>query len=334
MKRLFPLLVLMLIAVQFFLMPVSAGAIVDGEECPFIISITTLPATDITLGKATLNANVSLVFVDGLFRAGGEEEETPLVFQYGTEPGVYTHEVPAEIVYDTEIEDGISAVLKASIQDLTLCTRYYVRLKCYVLLDDVGSSGIYFDNARGVGVGLDGMKPIQMLYYQPGFHCQNIYYGNEISFISYGCQILQGFDQTGGTGGPSNSNPVTSPPNIVVQSATVATAKIAPGEVVNVAATATNKGGSNGVCKITLYVNGQEVESKGITLSSGETKLLSFTISRNEPGTYNVYVNNAPAGSFTVDAFSSNDALIYGVIGLFSVGILGVIYLLVKRRTA
>jgi len=45
-------------------------------------------------------------------------------------------------------------------------------------------------------------------------------------------------------------------------------------------------------------------------------------------------VNGVPAGSFTVDLFTNNDALIYGIIALFTVGIIGVLLVVVRRRTA
>jgi uncharacterized membrane protein len=122
--------------------------------------------------------------------------------------------------------------------------------------------------------------------------------------------------------------------NIVVQSATVATAKVSPGESVDIAATVTNKGGANGASKVTLYINGQEADSKGITLSSGQSTTMHFSVSRNDPGSYTVLVNGVPAGSFTVDLFTNNDVLIYGIIALFTIGIIGVLYLVVKRRTA
>jgi hypothetical protein len=118
-----------------------------------------------------------------------------------------------------------------------------------------------------------------------------------------------------------------------VQNATVAGAKAGPGEQVEVTATVTNKGGSNGTSKIVLYVNGQEADSKGVALASGQSTPVSFMVSRNEPGTYQVYVNGTSAGSFTVDLFNSNDMLIYGSVGLFAIGMIGLLYYLYRRRT-
>ena len=99
----------------------------------------------------------------------------------------------------------------------------------------------------------------------------------------------------------------------------------------NITATLVNRGNHDGTAKVTLYVNGLEEESKGVNLSSGQTMPTSFTVMRDEPGTYNVYVNNVAAGSFTVDIFNNNDALIYGLIALITLAIIAVLYFLVKK---
>jgi uncharacterized membrane protein len=119
-----------------------------------------------------------------------------------------------------------------------------------------------------------------------------------------------------------------------VLNATLAAGKAAPGEKVGITATLANKGNSNGTSKVTLYVNGQEVESQGVVLASGEKRTVNFTLSRNEPGTYSVYVNSVPAGNFTVDIFTNNDVLIYSIIIMFTLGIIGILYLLARRRSA
>jgi hypothetical protein len=156
----------------------------------------------------------------------------------------------------------------------------------------------------------------------------------EISFTTTGCPtyIGSGSHQSGGVTGIGPTASPTNLPNILVQSAATAATKVAPGEKVVVNTSVINRGGANGSSKITLYVNGQEAESKGITLAGGEAAPLYFSVSRNEPGTYTVYVNNVSAGSFTVDEFTNNNILIFSMIALFAVGIIGVLFLLCKRR--
>jgi hypothetical protein len=143
----------------------------------------------------------------------------------------------------------------------------------------------------------------------------------------------QGSVGTGSTAAslPSGPAPVA---NIIVQNAAVTASKVGPGEKVDVTASVTNRGTANGDAKITLYVNGQVAETQGLTLSSGQTAPIHFSVSRNEPGTYSVYVGGVPAGSFTVDMFTNNDIPIYGTIALVTIGIAGVLYLVTRRRTA
>ena len=324
MKRLLLLLVLCLIVIQLCLLPNAVNAGI-GFICP---RVATNPATDITCSTATFNGN-PLIATMTTFVTPPEGELTasllyigpPIVvivtasFQYGTVSGVYTSEtVPIALPTPGPFQYSVSG--------LSPGTTYYVRAK----LTMPAGVGMPFEehegSMRGAGVGLD---------YYAQLACPTEVYGNEISFTTPVCQIGSGTHGSGGTNSMGPAAP-TSLPNIVIQSATIATTKVAPGEKVDVTATATNRGGTNGTSRITLYVNGQEVESKGIILSSGETRPVQFTISRNEPGIYNVYVNNIPAGSITVDTFTNNDALIYGIIALFTLGIIGVLYLVVKRR--
>ena len=151
-------------------------------------------------------------------------------------------------------------------------------------------------------------------------------------------QIQVGGGSAPATGASSLSGLPASAPvqmsNIVVQSASVLSATAAPGQEVNVSASVANKGTANGDAKITLYINGEEVESRGVAVASGQTAPVNFQVSRSEPGTYTVSVGNVPAGSFTVDAFANNDILIYGIIALFALGIAGAMYFILRKRRA
>ena len=138
-----------------------------------------------------------------------------------------------------------------------------------------------------------------------------------------------------GTSLGSSAIPVSAPvqmASVVVQNAAITTSKVSPGQSVDIAASVTNKGAANGDAKLTLYVNGEAVESKGVTVAGGQTAPVHFYVSRNEPGTYSVSVNSVPAGSFTVDMFTGNDNLIYGIMALLLIGIAGTAYLLMRKR--
>jgi len=137
---------------------------------------------------------------------------------------------------------------------------------------------------------------------------------------------------SGGGSGPGNQGmtPV-SMPNIVVQSATVSATKVAPGETVTITANLANKGTVNATSAVKVYINGQEEAVQGVTVNSGSNRPVSFTLSRNEPGTYTVYVGGTQAGSFTVEQAVDPNMILLVSTTLFLAGlVLGAIY--IRRR--
>jgi len=123
--------------------------------------------------------------------------------------------------------------------------------------------------------------------------------------------------------------------NIQVQNATLSTSKVTPGESVTVNATALNKGTANGSASIKVYINGEVDASQGVTVASGKSMPLAFTVSRNEPGAYRVYVNNVPAGSFTVEAVRASDILLYASLAcILSSLVLALVYVRRPRSRA
>ncbi len=119
--------------------------------------------------------------------------------------------------------------------------------------------------------------------------------------------------------------------SISVRSASLSSTKVAPGSPVTVTADVVNTGTANGSSSIQVYVNGQVEAKQGITVNSGSSTPLTFTVSRNEPGTYSVYVGGTSAGSFTVDQFTPQTILIISGALVFFAFILGIIYI-VRRR--
>jgi hypothetical protein len=133
--------------------------------------------------------------------------------------------------------------------------------------------------------------------------------------------------------------PVTAPQkpvslsNIAVQSAKLSTSKVAPEATVTITANVANTGTANGSTLIKLYVNGQEESSQGITVNSGSTNMITFTVSRNEPGTYNVYVGGTQAGAFTVEQFADPNIILYISVTLILLAFaIGVIYIIRERQ--
>jgi hypothetical protein len=305
MKAKFVALLSAIIAVQLMICP---SVVSGGMVFPWPL-VTTSPAAEITVSTAVLNGELTRLT---------QYVPCALVsFMYGEKPGEYTIETTPQLKCD-------NGTFSASIANLRPCTRYYVIAKA-TRSETTTLPSTYNNGYYGAGFGLNFQTVMS-----PSFSIAPCtVYGDEVSFQT-ACPPIRTGGGSGSVGtsstGPSNMS------NIVVQSATVATVKVSPGEKVDIGASVVNKGGSNGTAKVTLYINGQEAESKGIALSSGESASMHFSVSRNDPGKYTVLVNSVPAGSFTVDLFTNNDALIYGIIAFFAVAIVGVLCLVFKPR--
>lgn len=121
--------------------------------------------------------------------------------------------------------------------------------------------------------------------------------------------------------------------NISVQNVTLSSIRVTPGTPITVTADILNKSTVNGNKKVTLYVNGEVESTQGVTVNSGSSSQLTFSISRNEPGEYNVYVDGAPAGSFTVEMVTRNDVVLIISATLVAMSfLLGIIILWRRQR--
>jgi len=329
MKKIFGAFVVLLFLLPMLMLPSAVHGIIT---CP---TVSTLAATNIGDTSATLNGSVTIPFFTSLPEHHGiiltssqyaslEELQFLVSFQYGTIYGVYDYETPAVLM-------TVSGNFQAIINDLPPCTTHYARAKVATAVHPI-KFYLYQNTLRGAGTGIDPYRLRQFMQ----FPVCPVSYGNVITFDTTGCHpsFGTGPGSSGGQTGFGPTAPPANPPIVGVSSATVASTRVSPGEKVDVSATILNKGGSSGTSKVTLFINGQEEESKGVTVASGESTTMHFSISRSDPGTYMVKVNNVPAGSFTVDQFKNNDALIYGVIALFIIGIVGILYMLIRKRTA
>jgi uncharacterized repeat protein (TIGR02543 family) len=141
------------------------------------------------------------------------------------------------------------------------------------------------------------------------------------------------FTSHGGTSTSTTTttNPPVSLPNIQIQSASLSTATVTPGNPVTVTANISNRGTVNGNKKVTVYVNGQVETTQGITVNSGGSSQLTFNVSRSEPGEYSVYVDGVPAGIFKVEMFRESDLiLLLSITALAMAFIVGMI--MMQRR--
>jgi hypothetical protein len=124
-------------------------------------------------------------------------------------------------------------------------------------------------------------------------------------------------------------------PTVAVQSASLSARTVTPGTPVTVTADITNKSAVNGNKKVTLYVNGQEEMTQGVTVSSGGSTQLTFNVSRSEPGVYRVYVDGVPAGNFKVELFRESDGILIISVALIAIAFLiGIVFLWRRHRMA
>ena len=178
---------------------------------------------------------------------------------------------------------------------------------------------------------LSGLGPGMTCYYRAKVENQVTGYGLEKSFTTPLNNNNTGSSGTSSTGSPSLPVPL---PSVSVQSASLSVVKVAQGSPVTVNAVLANKGTANGSAVVKLYVNGREEASRAVTVGSGKTAPLSFILSRDEPGTYSVYVGGVNAGSFVVDGAANPDiVLFFSAAMVFSAFVLGMIYVWKRRRS-
>ena len=149
---------------------------------------------------------------------------------------------------------------------------------------------------------------------------------------------IQQFIGTGGLGGSSGSTGSTFSqtqtivnPTFVVQGASISRAQTS-GDHVTVSATVANTSTVNGITKVRLYINGQLDSERAVTVSAGSQVPVHFLISRSEPGTYQVYVNNISAGSFTVKDETVNMVVLILSLTAMLTSVLGFLYMIWRRQ--
>ena len=101
----------------------------------------------------------------------------------------------------------------------------------------------------------------------------------------------------GGGGGAAVFSPATS--NLTITPAEGAIAGVQMGEIVTITTEVENTGGRSGSYTVTLKINGVVEEEKTVTLAAYEKKTVTFTVIKEEAGTYKTEVNGLE-GEFIV----------------------------------
>jgi hypothetical protein len=101
---------------------------------------------------------------------------------------------------------------------------------------------------------------------------------------------------------------------------------------VTVTANIANRGTTNGSTRLKLYVNGEEDSSQGVTVESGGKRPVYFTVSRNQPGTYDVYIGGTQAGRFTVEAAIDPNMILFISLSLIAISLILGVLMIAKRK--
>ncbi|MGA2157606.1 MAG: choice-of-anchor U domain-containing protein [Dehalococcoidia bacterium] len=121
-------------------------------------------------------------------------------------------------------------------------------------------------------------------------------------------------------------------PSLAVQTAALSASKVDPGMPVTVTATVANKGAAEGSIRLQLLVNSREEASQLVTVVKGGSTPVKFTIVKDEPGTYTVYVGGITAGSFTVNDWVNPDKILFISSGLLFCALLVGLYIAWRRQ--
>jgi len=104
--------------------------------------------------------------------------------------------------------------------------------------------------------------------------------------------------------GESGSFTVTTAPprpaRFSVSDLTISPAKAETGDRVSISVRVENTGGQQGSYDVQLKLDGQVVETKGVTLAAGASTMVSFSVTRDVSGTYTMTIGTV-SGSFTVE---------------------------------
>ena len=91
------------------------------------------------------------------------------------------------------------------------------------------------------------------------------------------------------------------PPNFVAAYLHISPQQVKPNQQVEISINIANNGGEKGSHSAALYINGYLEDSRTVGVSAGSSQLVVFTLSKSDPGTYQVSLEGQ-AGQFTVMA--------------------------------
>jgi peptide/nickel transport system substrate-binding protein len=98
---------------------------------------------------------------------------------------------------------------------------------------------------------------------------------------------------------PPTTQPAPAPAKFTLSDLIVNPVSVSPGQTITISTKVSNTGGTSGEYEIALKVNGTVESTKKVTVDSGASSIVTFTVTKSSPGDYSVDVNGATA-SFTI----------------------------------
>ncbi len=123
-----------------------------------------------------------------------------------------------------------------------------------------------------------------------------------------------------------------SPAAFTVSNLGISPATVGVGQSVTITADVTNTGDLEGTHTVTLKIDDVVVENKDVTVAGGATGNVSFTVSKNTTGTYQVAVDGQ-TGPFTVFSLTSEPPILWiAVAVVVVVAAIGALLFIKKRK--
>lgn len=123
------------------------------------------------------------------------------------------------------------------------------------------------------------------------------------------------------------------PPELTLTTLSVSPKEVKPGESVTIAVGVANPGAITGSRTVELWIEGKFEQSWEVTLNPGESEMVSFTVTRDEPGSYRAAVNGFREEFMVLAPPPFNWPLFGGIIGGLVLAA-ALAYLLWRRASA